>query len=657
MSKSSSRNSVFVCGILEIAIIVLILLFQFAASSVSPRFIDFTPLRWRLLQGCRLGAAPDALNGWNSAVGTYNMPASALSHGVRCSTETFKLLSPSVSLEYSGMERARALVSLHNAGGQVLTSSSFAIPGDFNTKLYWRRLLLKVDSKHVGEPVTLSIAGVEDYSADKWFALRSRADFFQQTSVALTFHILLKEKGISIALCFALALLIVVWIKQNIIESRISWRRYVLFLLFLGAGVHYRSNLFFYKNDWLLLKEFITNGWVSILKPHQGHLSPLLYFWNYLQILSFGAKYSLYAFVSIVFLVINSILLAWLLQRLAKNQPRAEAAARLMGVLYLLNSVHVESVQWFSMQSTLLYLAVVLAILAGSIDGIRSSRGSQRLLFALMLAAVPLIYFGGFSSSITAKPHFTLPDLSRYALVGSQMGAVLRGFGLYPSLNVNSAPGLIASLGSWFPFISPVKEPEMFFAWCGLGLSVIFLIAYLFKEDSGRKICFWVMGQSLVFCAILIPAFTYGDLGTRLSLSLSYHTASLVGVSFMLFPLVMGLLPSQEASSSLSESYPNDVRLPRVFLPLMCFYLCIQLFMGIHYHYFTNRGVKIQLAVSQLDNWMQKLQSYSKEQQIPFAGTGTPLEGLAPKYPKSLAAAIGPEELYSLMKRLEGSPK
>ena len=136
--------------VIVLGTLLLLVLYQLSVSTLPPRFIDFTPLQWRLLQGCAVGAAPETLPGRDASAGTYLLPASTLDHGIRCSTDSFTLLSPRMKIEYAGLPKpgrsALTFVAIRSMTGEVLAQEAlFPEEEETAAPVVWRVLELNVD--------------------------------------------------------------------------------------------------------------------------------------------------------------------------------------------------------------------------------------------------------------------------------------------------------------------------------------------------------------------------------------------------------------------------------------------------------------------------------------------------------------------------------
>ena len=259
------------------------------------------------------------------------------------------------------------------------------------------------------------------------------------------------------------------------------------------------------------------------------------------------------------------------------------------------------------------------------------------------LAASALLYW--FNRESTghsvehAKPFDNLQALFEYLFVGSQMGTILRGLGLYPVLDLQQGAKTLPLTRKLFGFSGP-HAGELFLA--SLGFIVFTLIACASRVlgTVKRPLSFCILGQGIIISSLLLPSLGRWHFGVQQSLSLRYHYTAALGLCIMLYPLLVWttekLLTAQHRA------------LQGTIVVILGVVVSIQLYMGARFTYFRNHGEAHEHYLEQLTDWRVKLSEVHTEGYPGYEGKNTKLEGLQPLYPSTITPGRHPDHIYEI---------
>ena len=396
------------------------------------------------------------------------------------------------------------------------------------------------------------------------------------------------------------------------------------FLFISAFFVHYRHDVFFYFDEWTLLNVFQDS---SILTYHHNeHYLPLFFSFLKLETKIFGMHYQLYLLVSILLHTLNTFLVYDLSLDIFEKQVHRKLLAKIIAVLFMLSSLHSEALHWAFEQSLLICATLILV-------SVRFARryfhnGDKVALVTSLTAAClsPFVFGNGFSVPIILLLFWLLdyPDLQfarlrnllspiilwfgvcalfyfsnspqpaaeidnqiartlAYIFSGSQLGVVLRGLGLYPTLELDAAPKLLAT----FPFSKVREFPEVSIACLGFFISLASLLLTFRYKHALSKI--WLIGFLLPIATIILPALTRWHYGSAQALSLRYSYLGVFGLFLMLSPCILMLIENSKS---------------RLFLGLiLTSNIYLQLCLSKDFRYFSNYGIRHRDYVEKLIAW------------------------------------------------------
>ncbi len=241
-----------------------------------------------------------------------------------------------------------------------------------------------------------------------------------------------------------------------------------------------------------------------------------------------------------------------------------------------------------------------------------------------------------------------------YIFVGTQLGTVLRGLSLCPSLHLEVA---MDNAPKW---LSDIATPEGGFAIFGAILS-LFLLYQLSKRGFAR---YWVLGQLIMITSFALPSMARWKIGMFQSLAMRYQYHAMLGLAVLLLPLFIALFQKNELERPEPEEHNLGAKGSasrsrwgvRVLACWIFAFLVTQLYLSSNFDYFTSRGRQNRLYIT-------KLREYKEGQAIiaaaPKDKEGKPLIDIKPlrtklpKRPDGLSPWMGPEEVYPVLNYLD----
>jgi hypothetical protein len=702
--------------VLGLGTALLLLLFQLSASTLPPHFLDFEQLRWQTLQGCTAGAAPHDFPGYQMSVGTFQTAPS--SREVRCASEPFVLNSSRLEFEYTGspepQDAPHTIFELKDSSGQILTRIPLLSTGKTPERTNWTTFQVELAEALVGQSVTVLVKSAASHNYSSWFALRNRLNFYRAADAFEKFMSLLKHRSLRMVICVLLAFFLVFWLKGSVIEAQTSLSDFALVLFFVALAVHFRTDVFFYWDEWHVLERFGKMGFPGIIYTHNEHFLPLFFGFFFVESRFFQDMYFLYILLSVALHTLNALLLVSLLKRLAGEHKRAEAVSRFIAFLYMLSALHSEVLNWAFEQSVLGAQALTLILLCAGLDTIRWGTFRKLWLTAVLVAIVPFVFGNGFIAIVQlalvvslsclaidrgaddrpffeifeerlrrgfvlfvccavflllpvflyihykegaghgiaqAKPFADPQALFSYLFVGSQLGTVLRGMGLFPSLQLNAAGAMLQKLSAVYPEARHGQLPDMFFAGLGFCLSLALLCTSLCSRARVKYFCLWLLGQLFILSALVLPSFGRWQFGTDQSLSLRYHSQALVGFCIMLLPVFLLLFGSNKDKPRLPAFFSSFIT--SFALLFIGAHIFAQLYLSLKFDSFTENGIKNHIFAEQLWQWRTKLNQEFPLRDVPYEGTDTPYAGLQPIYPETVTPGRHPDDIYQVLRWLK----
>ena len=697
------------CGALLIA-------YQAQTYSFAPEFQSFGILSWPKAEGCSVQGVPEHLYGPGQAIGSFEPQPKDGS--VDCESAAFVLQTPLVAIEYAAAPYAITdpnpdgflleLVTLHKdehaAGASESTGSIVASitvpeqkPGDQHS--LWQYALLTAPHELAGAKVILRVHGTAKARSQGWFALRQRYTFNQELP---GWEAALKALGSSTRSFSFLIVLAAALVVTTYLLTRCTRQLFVWFCFFflVALCVHLRFDPYLYFDEWHVLERFSKMGPHGIIYTHNEHFLPLFFGIYYLEAALFGDWYCGFLLVSIALHAVNAVLLSTLLTRLISSADRtSDDAARMSAgfatLLFLVNGLHSEAMQWAFEQCILLAQVVTLCALHWGTSFVERRNGHYfgKILICIVLApllfgngynlliqlaallvfhsvfvhgdripdafrqpfmtrALPLLACGALVSLIPGYLYLSHPEgaghaatearpfafplaVGNYAFVGSQLGSILRGLGLYPALDADAAPGLLQALA---PYGIPQRlYPERAFAYAGFLISLCCCCWNFFFTRSQKSIRLWLLAQALVVAAIILPAFGRYHLGPQQALSLRYHYGAMTGVCLLLLLVIHPIIATSSKSIRLIGK--------PIVLSLLSVLIALHLRLSLGFDYFIRQGIVDRRFVQQFPDWRSKISDPNKS----FDGQDTPLFGQAPTFPHTITPGRLPNDLYPVL--------
>ena len=404
-------------------------------------------------------------------------------------------------------------------------------------------------------------------------------------------------------------------------------------LFVLIALTFFRSELFFYFDEWFVIERYRTHGDEIIWGLHNEHFIPGFKLVFLTQLKLFAENYYPYLFFSYFIHLANS----FLLYKIFKKLGAANELALLMVTVFALSSLHAEVMSWAFEQSLLLSSFFMFSCLLFSIDYFETNNRTS-LLGAFFAAAMPAFFFangfivillvgvialkyftegtrfsqvgrllavvlagllvplvsyylvGAFGVSITGEEYPLLYRSVRsikYIGYGIFLGTIARGSGLYPGLEFGSARAIFSRLEEYAtpehpnfgnPAISSsnLSDPENWFLFLGIALVIVLSLYYLFKKEKQDKATLlFILGGLWMVAVFLLPAWGRSMFGVGQSQYLRYQYLALPGFLIMLMPLLAGL-----------------IKRPKFFAVLAFVYFSAHFYHGAKFDYFSVRGAQ-----------------------------------------------------------------
>ena len=666
---------------------VLLLCYQLSLNREVPLFRGWTALEWETLNGCADNGVPLQLAPGEKAIGTFT--ADGRKH-YYCRSKVFAGSGTALGVEYyrpaSKAEPNAFLMLIDARDGRTLKSWPLAeFPAVSPGVSGWREILLRLDFDGTGRDFFLLLRSKGGTRQN--FALRNRLNFYQHNA---TLHRLQRAAAkYRPVLILALAAVLAVLLLMIPTPPGARWPALLLLFFALAAGVHFRVPVFFYWDEWHVLQRFQELGLPGVVYTHNEHFLPLFFATFFAESRLLGVHYHAYIFVSLALHTLNTWVLFHLLAALFG--ARHKKPALVLSMLFLVSGLHAETLEWAFEQSLLLSQLCILAALLITLRYMTEGGALRLLAVAALVCASPLFFGNGFSvvpqvilvglyatvwkkgelsvrSAVLraaglaavslssagaaallylshaqgaghgiaqADPWSNLTQVFRYFASGSQAGTILRGLGLFPTLNPNAAPEAFFAWKKLIPFLSAAPGEEIvFFAWVGLGVSLLLAVFAGCLKEGRSRLPLWLLGQLLIATCFILPSFGRWALGVEQSLSLRYHYPTVAWLCLIVFPLIAGLTTRFSSSSrGLLAAVKGAALL------LLTAHLACQLRLSSRLEHFTASGFDNRLAVQKIIAWRES--------------ESTP-PGFEPLFPQSVTPGRGPDDIYRVWRYLRG---
>ncbi len=486
-------------------------------------------------------------------------------------------------------------------------------------------------------------------------------------------------------------------LKPTAREAAGSKHYLTLFAIFFVLALlsHLRLDPFFYWDEWHVIERFQKQGLPGVIYTHNEHFLPVFFSFYYLEILLLKDHYLRYLVVSLFLHALNTLLLYRLLCTLSSPERESSKIPLAISLIYMLSSLHCEVLEWSFVQCVLLAETATLIALNGTLDFLKKGKKTALAVTLISLALAPFLFGNGFSAVFqvlllvflvgiwsdksqfmprlksalllsalvavvfvgtfliyTSQKSGSAPKIEAagvaanfqailaYMFVGGEYGTVLRGLGLFPSLENAAAEYWLS------PRLRAILNPEIFFALIGAVLSAtILLVSLLLGDDKRRSFRLWLLGQLIILSVFSLPAIGRWQFGIAQSLSLRYQCAAITGLCIMLLPFFEGLI-------NFSKNRFGESRGFVIVQLFLCYYIAVHLVLGVRFNYFTEKGVTNRLFIAQLKDWNSLLREESGGKPVAYEGTGTKLAGKYPRLPDTVTPGRHPDEIYLTLHRL-----
>jgi hypothetical protein len=377
----------------------------------------------------------------------------------------------------------------------------------------------------------------------------------------------------------------------------------------------------FFYDEFDVLLQFASEGFASVLNPHNEHFLPLFRLLYAAQIALFSERYLFYLLVSNVLHLLNALLLYLLLTEVFGNERREVVLVTTL--LFAASALQSEALQWGMIQAV---LGCVTCLLASSLSGIAYLKsGSNRafVLTVMFTGAAPLFFANGFialpllfgfsalcvwgypdrvrrgailfcsliivavlglwlqlefTASQTALP--SLRSFVLYLFVGTQVGTVLRSAGLLWNMEIRAPyEGMSKAFAN---AVAPGVDPIL--VYLVLGALVSALLFEVVRRSGDRRL--WgafVVGQLALVVSFILPAVGRSELGAFQALSARYQPIALVP-----FSLVVASV---------------GAALGRRALPLAVIVLAVHITSSLSFTYFQRSATTIVVWREKMEEW------------------------------------------------------
>jgi len=450
------------------------------------------------------------------------------------------------------------------------------------------------------------------------------------------------------------------------LQNNFSIFSFCLLLTPLLFSIFFRSELNFYYDDWTIQEKILNLGVSAIWQRHNEHWPIVSSALSYLESLFFGSSYSFYILISVFLNVLNGLMIVVLFSQLFKESSVRKPLGLSVATFYLFCSLHVENLQWDVCKQMLCTIFFILSSVFSSIEYLRSRKVMMLFLafFSSFLACFSMatgflvvfivpsfcfifsacfskekeylsifraifvcsfvflscglaafIYFGepSIDSSLTLSNVFQASprQFIGFLVFGSQYGSLVRG--LFGSL-----PNMIENRIAYLCF--------------GLFLNLFFLLFSVYVSKAKKEAFgFWLFGQLFLFLPLLLFAVGRAQLGANISLSPRYHSMSLIGVLFLLAP-VLEVLLKNIVNNEMGLSYQSFVRARGLAFACCVAFFFLHVVSIDRFDRLVEAGENINDFYPKMKEWNRLIDREPYQPGPWFEGYGTGYEGLYPYF-------------------------
>ncbi|MCC6220727.1 MAG: hypothetical protein IT291_05755 [Deltaproteobacteria bacterium] len=701
-------------GIKISVVFILLLLLHLFSEAIYHPYVGFSVLTWG--EGgldCDVQGDKAGLLATYDAVGTFQQESQRIA---RCVSNEFKAISNDFEIEVKLADRITPQVfdgiSLEVQSNRLrfLRAVNLADPSAVTSVDGWKKFRVSLPEKFAGEMFTIKII---DSSLPNSILVRNRINFYKNAlGIDLAESAVLR--GAILAIVVVMLVVLLISLRQFYFTCRFRFFGFLIFFFVASVLVQMRPSVYFYWDEWHFMERLSQLGIKGAVYSHNEHFLPLFFLYYYFQTRLFSDSYLLYIICGLLIHALNAVLLLLLLSRInLLSKPFVNVrAARLLSLLFLISGLHVEVLQWAFEQSILLFICVSLVSMLAALEFADS--GKFRNLIALGLSGLlaPMLFGAGFiipfqiafvcslsggaskqrlvrivaavvvcavGSGFAGVAYYLNKEgaghgigdanmfgdpmaVLKYIFVATQLGTVLRGLGLFPTLERQAPQKLFEILS----IRTDALSPEVFIAYFGLAVSVALLVVCAIeKEGRFDRIRLWVMGQLLMCSQLLLPALGRWQFGLVQSLYLRYQYGALIGLFVALLPAVSYLLSWVQCGGALegdrktarvpSNLVRNALHIVLVFVMSTNVYIglqCCNVFVGAQSDNLTSRGKANRSFAFQLVEWNALLSSEGISSESSYEGKGSSLAGNQPTMPEVLTPQRHPNHIFQVLKWL-----
>lgn len=708
MNSASHKIALAVVPILLVGVVAL---YQLSVTASPLSYAGFSELEWAISDKCISEGGHRLLQPPERSVGTWIF-GGGQNTGV-CISKPMQALAQVVELDVAGYPSAEhgreVTIDLRLLDSGYVHSLDLPAPRQPEDAQHWYSRWFYVPGLKLGSEFALTVQDQANVDEAGWIALRDRVNFYNLQDNLFSLRQGLRTPAARLAIAVVLGLLITLFAFTAVCSNR-SRVTLLTSLLFLSVSVLLRLDGFFYWDEWHAIERFLHQGWQTLAAAHNEHFIPLFFGLYFSELMLFRDSYLSFLLVSLLLHGLNAYLVARLLSRFASPSASA-SAARLCGVMFALSSISAEVTQWAFMQSVLAGTACSLGALIAGWDYVQRGRARKAVYCCAGLFAGPL-FFGGsliavfqllillvilepavlsdggrrdvgssyvvgdrkkrlliiafvtwaFIGSVylANQRQGALPgagadllanspqSVFTFLIAGAELGGVLGGAGIFPLPEMQPPTPILPPSLAYLKADPALFGSVLLGALCA-GVFVLWLLVKLIGGVSRRETLLLIVGQLLMFSALLLPALGRAQLGPSQALSMRYVYLALPWFFVFALPfierIVQGVLQPQTIFS--------PVR-PLCFM-LIAGYFASHLLSLARYEYFTDHALRNRRYVAKLAEWYRLTPSDSHVVPGDFTARGAEFAGLYPAFPPRLAPDFSPEQVYEIVCRLNSA--
>ncbi len=676
---------------------ILITLFVLRENFSKSVYTSYSSLNWTESELCKksLSIPVD-----NASRGLLTAPA--VSEYTTCKTDFLtasdRFLSISYSADFAREEGGKRPIlkifkqkAVINEQPQEIFSKDLA-----PTSGIWKDVVIDLGEHDKNVPIYIELTNRLKKS-DSILYVRDRVDFFsREVKAPSTFTEIAYDQLVVAFIKFFLLLVGSVYLFSTKLSSKGDSLKLFFILFALSLVQFFSSDSYYYFDEWHVLERYQKLGFPGVIYTHNEHFLPLFFTWYYLVTKIASSNYQ-------ALLVISSLLHATVAYSLIRflnlfndRERASEKLSVLAGLFFLLGAVHVETMEWAFEQSILLCMLSCIWSFIFQVYYMRSNNYYYLLASLLFLVLTPLLFGNGlvfmplslvfsalyfflienkgslnFRMLLSKKwlsiwiltPVFSLVPIIfylynkpvgaqattgfdilatvNYLVVGVGLASILRGIGIYPSMNLITSERFFSSFGadSISLIIDSLKPTFMtgdeFLGYLGV-LLVLLVVFYVYITNKSKQVLLvTVFGLIFLVSSFLLPALARASLGETQSFALRYQYFSQFGLSLILAGLF----------------YSVSQKFVRSFIIYFCFSLWLfeQSALVSLFSHFSSHGLLHHSYLDQLVDWEEQTKGFNFTS---FEANTTDQQGLFPLARPSITPGRHPNELLRVYKGL-----